>query len=157
MLKNAVWRRQNCSLMHPPGCALWIFSFNFFHASCCRECQICCFPYHVKQLCCVSKNLDMLQPISYLIIYRNSYHDLIGLGAQFIIHLFDFRRGKEKILYLPKTGWELREEEGIRAFFKSFSDPNKSNQDDKFTTRWHSHKVLLTYRFSCSIGTLYEG
>ena len=55
---------------------------------------------------------------------------MIGLGAQFIIHLYDFRRGEEKIEFLPKTGWELREEEGFKAFFKCFSDPNKSNQEN---------------------------
>ena len=57
--------------------------------------------------------------------------NLIDLsGAQFIIHLFDFRRGEEQIVYLPKTGWELREEDGFKAFFKSFSDPDKSNQEN---------------------------
>ena len=62
--------------------------------------------------------------------FRDHYHDLIALGEQFIVHLFDFRRGQEGAQKIPKDGWELKEHEGKKAYIKVFSEETKTRKDD---------------------------
>ena len=66
--------------------------------------------------------------------FRNHYHDLLSLGEQFIIHLFDFRRGREGVAMLPKSGWKVKEveEKGktFRAYVKDISEETKTCKDD---------------------------
>ena len=66
--------------------------------------------------------------------FRYRYHELLVLGAQFIAHLFDFRRGVEGIAYLPGDAWELMElndgDVKIKAFVKVVSEASKNHQKD---------------------------
>ena len=59
---------------------------------------------------------------------------MLALGAQFITHLFDFRRGVEGVCYLKGDAWEFMElKEGkinIKAFVKVVSEISKNHQDD---------------------------
>ena len=51
-------------------------------------------------------------------IFRDSYHILISLLAQFIVTFFDGRRGAEGIELLTKSHWKLQEENGKRILKK---------------------------------------
>ena len=66
--------------------------------------------------------------------FRYRYHELLVLGAQFITHLFDFRKGVEGIAYLPGDAWELMElndgDVKIKAFVKVVSEASKNHQKD---------------------------
>ena len=66
--------------------------------------------------------------------FRYRYHELLVLGAQFITHLFDFRKGVEGIAYLPGDAWELTElndgDVRIKAFVKVMSEASKNPQND---------------------------
>ena len=66
--------------------------------------------------------------------FRYRYHELLVLGAQFITHLFDFRRGVEGIAYLPGDAWELMElndgDVKIKAFVKVMSEASNNHQND---------------------------
>ena len=58
------------------------------------------------------------------------------MAAQFITHLFDFRRGAEGVCDLLGDTWELKElldDDGkvkIKAFFKVLSEVSKNNQEN---------------------------
>ena len=45
--------------------------------------------------------------------YKDKWNHLVGLGIQFLITLFDIRRGREGIVYLTKDHYRKVEEEGI--------------------------------------------
>ena len=66
--------------------------------------------------------------------FRYRYHELLVLGAQFITHLFDFRKGVEGIAYLPGDAWELMElndgDVKIKAFVKVVSEASQNPQND---------------------------
>ena len=66
--------------------------------------------------------------------FRYRYHELLVLGAQFITHLFDFRKGVEGIAYLPGDAWELMElndgDVKIKAFVKVMSEASNNHQND---------------------------
>ena len=64
-------------------------------------------------------------------IFRNHYHDLISLGAQFVVLLFSqFTRGKDRITYLAKEGWYLKEMEGFQAYIKNLSATGDGAHED---------------------------
>ena len=50
--------------------------------------------------------------------YRNTYHILLVLGAQYIITTYDLRRGREGIEHLTKKHFQIAEENGFRFFKK---------------------------------------
>ena len=66
--------------------------------------------------------------------FRHKYHELLALGAQFVTHLFDFRRGVEGVCYLNGDAWEFMElKEGkinVKAFVKVVSELSKNHQED---------------------------
>ena len=68
------------------------------------------------------------------LFFRHKYHELLALGALFVTHLFDFRRGVEGVSYLNGDAWEFMElKEGkinIKAFVKVVSERSKNNQDN---------------------------
>ena len=54
------------------------------------------------------KNLVKIVPA-----YKDKWHELVGHGIQFLITLFDIRRGREGIVYLTKDHYQKIEEDGI--------------------------------------------
>ena len=56
------------------------------------------------------------------------------MAAQFITHLFDFRRGAEGVCDLMGDTWEFKElDDGkvkIKAWFKVLSEVSKNNQEN---------------------------
>ena len=50
--------------------------------------------------------------------FRNSYHDLLRMCVQFIIHCMDCRRGTEGIELLTKDHFKIAEEGGIKYWEK---------------------------------------
>ena len=50
--------------------------------------------------------------------YRDTYHILVSLLAQFMITFFDGRRGAEGIELLTKSHWKLQEVNGKRILKK---------------------------------------
>ena len=50
--------------------------------------------------------------------YHDTYHYLLSLCVQFIVHYFDGRRGAEGIQFLTKNHWKVFEENGKKYLKK---------------------------------------
>ena len=50
--------------------------------------------------------------------YKNTYHILLVLGAQYIVTTYDIRRGREGIEFLTKKHFQVAEENGFKFYKK---------------------------------------
>ena len=68
------------------------------------------------------------------VAHRNNYHELLVLGAEYVVITFDLRRGQEGVEYLKKSHFQLVNKDGLKRFEKVnyiIISPyfNKSNND----------------------------
>ena len=50
--------------------------------------------------------------------HRNNYHELLVLGAEYVVISFDMRRGQEGVEFLTKAHFQIVDKDGLKRFEK---------------------------------------